>query len=293
MPYIDLQLHSTYSDGKYTPTEIAEYLHGHGVKVAAITDHNTVGGINEFFLACKERDIKPISGIELYVRYGSSKVNILFYNFDQHNAEFHAFLRKTQIQRHRNVAKALRYWKNQGMDINVEKILSQYNHYVPINGVVRSIRKSPINRKRIMKDLNRKKPHEWEVIKYYFKDRKKYYLEETHVDFRRLKKLHSKIGGQMIVAHAGKSSIKGALIISMLKNKLIDGMEILSPHHGWDDVSYYQHELSDCKSIIFTGGSDFHGPSSDDGSDFIDSAWEYFKINSRFLPNIEKIIGKV
>ncbi len=41
---IDLQLHSTYSDGRLTPTEAAKFAVSNNVKVASLTDHNTVGG---------------------------------------------------------------------------------------------------------------------------------------------------------------------------------------------------------------------------------------------------------
>ncbi|MBU4375047.1 PHP domain-containing protein, partial [Patescibacteria group bacterium] len=62
---IDLQLHSTYSDGYLTPTELAGFLAKQGVKIAALTDHNTVGGLDEFRQACRACKIKPITGVEL------------------------------------------------------------------------------------------------------------------------------------------------------------------------------------------------------------------------------------
>jgi predicted metal-dependent phosphoesterase TrpH len=60
---IDLQLHSTYSDGYLTPTQIVKFIAKHGIKVAAITDHNTVSGLYEFRNSCKKYKIKPITGI--------------------------------------------------------------------------------------------------------------------------------------------------------------------------------------------------------------------------------------
>ena len=286
--YIDLQLHSTYSDGRMTPTKLADFLSKNNVKVAALTDHNTVAGLDEFFLACEEKGIKPISGIELYVRYGGKRLNFLFYNFNKNNPYFHAFLRKTQIQRRRNVVRALQYWQAHGMEINIEKILSKYNHYIPINGITRAIRKSAHNKKFIKEQLKTKNLHEWEVIKFLFKSKKRYYLDETHVSIHRLKDLHKKIGGQVILGHPGKKKVAGEDIIRMLNHKYINGIEILSPHHDWDIISYYQHKLKGRK-LIYTGGSDFHG--SDDGSTFISCSWDYFRIKASLLPGIEKIIN--
>ena len=55
---IDLQLHSTCSDGYLTPSEVAKTCRERGVKVASLTDHNTVSGQEEFARACKELKIK-------------------------------------------------------------------------------------------------------------------------------------------------------------------------------------------------------------------------------------------
>ena len=288
MSYIDLQFHSTYSDGSLTPTELVQFLSKYNVKIAALTDHNTVAGIDEFFSACKKFNIKPITGIEIYARYDSERFNLLFYNFDKNNPELHHFLRKTQIQRRRNVVRALRYWQEKRFEINIDRILEKYNKYVPINGLIRQIRKNPINEKRIKEDLKINSPHEGEIIKYYFKTRSRYYLPETRVDVRRLVKLHKQVGGKVILAHPAKNKVKQKLINKLLKEKIIDGIEILSPHHSWDIISYYQH-ISEKYNMIFTGGSDFHGYSKH--SQIVDCSWKYFKINPKYLPNIHKIIG--
>jgi predicted metal-dependent phosphoesterase TrpH len=51
---IDLQFHSTYSDGYLTPTQLAQFMSKQGIKVAALTDHNTVSGINQFKKPCNK-----------------------------------------------------------------------------------------------------------------------------------------------------------------------------------------------------------------------------------------------
>ena len=63
MSRIDLQFHSTYSDGSLTPTKLVNFLAKQKIKVASLTDHNTVAGLDEFFSACKKKEIKTISGI--------------------------------------------------------------------------------------------------------------------------------------------------------------------------------------------------------------------------------------
>ena len=96
---IDLQLHSTYSDGYLTPAELVSFIAKQGVKAAALTDHNTVGGLGEFERACRARGIKPITGMELYVKLDNKKFNLLWFNFDDKNPELHKMLRAAQIRR--------------------------------------------------------------------------------------------------------------------------------------------------------------------------------------------------
>ena len=45
MPRIDLHLHTTYSDGSHSPTEVIHFAHNAGITALAITDHDTVEGI--------------------------------------------------------------------------------------------------------------------------------------------------------------------------------------------------------------------------------------------------------
>src|SRR3989344_6476014 len=114
---IDLQLHSTYSDGYLTPTQLADFLLKHEVKIASLTDNNTVAGLDEFRLACKKNNIKAIAGMEIYAKLNSKKFNLLWYNFDDKNPALHEFLRLSQIKRRNQIRRALVKLKNLGMEI--------------------------------------------------------------------------------------------------------------------------------------------------------------------------------
>jgi predicted metal-dependent phosphoesterase TrpH len=114
---IDLQLHSKYSDGFLTPSEVAQYIAAQGVKVAALTDHNTVSGIDEFKHAGRRLHIKPINGLELYVKFHSWRFNLLWYNFDEDSAELHDLLRGSQLRRRRQVRNILEKLAEQGFKL--------------------------------------------------------------------------------------------------------------------------------------------------------------------------------
>ena len=66
MKYANLHLHSTYSDGGFTPLQLVLIGKSLGYYALALTDHETDGGVKQFFSAAKQEGLKSISGIECY-----------------------------------------------------------------------------------------------------------------------------------------------------------------------------------------------------------------------------------
>ena len=62
--YANLHTHSTHSDGKYTPTELAQQMSAEGYKAGALTDHDTATGYPEFKAACDRLGMECIFGVE-------------------------------------------------------------------------------------------------------------------------------------------------------------------------------------------------------------------------------------
>ncbi len=285
---IDLQIHSTYSDGYLTPTEAAEFLASNGVKIAALTDHNTVGGLDEFRRACRKRDIKPITGVELYAKLKHIKFNLLWFNFDDKHPELHKLLRESQQRRRGRVRNVLKKLAASGYKINVDKILDKYNHYVPINRLAGDIYANGHNRAKTQKILGKKKPREEDIIKVYFRNKEIGIMRETYLDINRILKLRKKIGGQLVLNHPAKYGYINVEFVKRLRKMRIDGIEVLSPHHSLGAVMYIQNLAHDM-GFIEIGSSDFH---LHEGGRFpLQNSWQYFKIDSRYLKGIEKIIG--
>ncbi|MBQ8733146.1 MAG: PHP domain-containing protein [Anaerotignum sp.] len=63
-PIIDLHAHSTASDGTYAPAEVAELAKKIGLSAIALTDHDTIDGLEEFQKTGKELGMETIAGIE-------------------------------------------------------------------------------------------------------------------------------------------------------------------------------------------------------------------------------------
>lgn len=126
--YIDLHIHSTASDGTFSPTEIInEALKLAGKKnpvVIALTDHDSVAGTEEFQKAASEHKdfLTAISGIEISTNYNGTEIHILGYNIDTQNESLlkHlAFYRESRDQRNKKIIEKL---KEQGFDISMKEL---------------------------------------------------------------------------------------------------------------------------------------------------------------------------
>lgn len=74
MNYIDLHVHSTRSDGSYTPKELVDYAVEKKLTAFALTDHDTIAGVDEAIAYAKDKAIQVIPGIELSTDYDNGTV---------------------------------------------------------------------------------------------------------------------------------------------------------------------------------------------------------------------------
>ena len=69
MKYIDLHVHSSCSDGTFTPEELVSLAIDNDLVAFALTDHDTIDGIDQAVDAAKEKNIQVIPGVELSCEY--------------------------------------------------------------------------------------------------------------------------------------------------------------------------------------------------------------------------------
>ena len=87
MKLIDLHIHSTASDGSLTPTEVVNRANDLGLTAMALTDHDTVAGIDEALEAAKDLDMEVIPGIEVSCIYKGKEIHILGLYIDHKDPE--------------------------------------------------------------------------------------------------------------------------------------------------------------------------------------------------------------
>lgn len=77
MGFIDLHVHSNASDGTLTPTQVVEYALLKGLDAIALTDHDTVDGLEEAVLAAQGTSLELIPGIEMSCIYEGTEIHLL------------------------------------------------------------------------------------------------------------------------------------------------------------------------------------------------------------------------
>ncbi|MDD3153925.1 MAG: nickel-dependent lactate racemase [Victivallaceae bacterium] len=97
---IDLHTHSCRSDGTDTPRELIEHAAAAELAAIALTDHDTVEGIEEFLSAAGGHpELEAVPGVELSCRYGAREMHLVGLYIDHHNPELLAFLEKMRTER--------------------------------------------------------------------------------------------------------------------------------------------------------------------------------------------------
>ncbi|MDN6859534.1 PHP domain-containing protein [Pseudomonas sp. CAN2814] len=79
---VDLHCHSTASDGQLSPTALVERAHGRGVRVLALTDHDTLDGLPEARRAAQALGMQLVDGVEVSCTWGGATIHVLGYGFD-------------------------------------------------------------------------------------------------------------------------------------------------------------------------------------------------------------------
>lgn len=269
---------------------MAEFISRHDIKVASLTDHNTVYGQEEFRRACAKYKIKAIPGIEIYVKFKNrKKMNILWYNYDCSDTNLCNIISEIQVRRRAKVRGHLELLERRGFKLNINKIIDKHQNYIPINHVIDDIIATPKNLAKIRRETGEKNPREYQIIhEYFYNSKMPHMMHESYVNVERIIELRKKAGGQIILNHPGKRNQLKPEFLKQLKKIGVDGLEVLSPHHSIRATMYAQFIAQEL-DFIATGSSDFH---RFEGNRYpIQSSFNYFRVESKMLRGVHKIIG--
>lgn len=122
MSRLDLHLHTTHSDGSYTPTELVALAHQAGVTTLAITDHDIMTGIAEAHLAANQYGIEIISGVEISSMMGQSELHILGYFLDWQDTVLNKRFKTLRDSRHRRNPQIIERLQGLGIEITYDEV---------------------------------------------------------------------------------------------------------------------------------------------------------------------------
>ncbi len=97
--WIDLHLHSTASDGELAPADLVAAVAAAGVKVMALTDHDSVAGLDEARAACVQHGLQLVNGVEISCRHDTLDVHIVGLGIDPASPQLQGHLAAQMARR--------------------------------------------------------------------------------------------------------------------------------------------------------------------------------------------------
>lgn len=125
---VDLHMHTTYSDGRWSAQQLIDYLVGEQFVLVSVTDHDRVDKVAEIQALAAEKELPVIPGVEMSTDWNGRMGHMLCYGFDPQDNALSALTEKVaqlQLENTYEVNAALR---NQGYDFpRQEEVLAQHN----------------------------------------------------------------------------------------------------------------------------------------------------------------------
>lgn len=243
----DLHMHSSVSDGEYSPVMLVEMAKEKGIEVMAVTDHDSIDGVAKAMAAGERLGVRVIRGVELSAD-DCPNLHILGYDFDPEGVN--AFLNGLQERRDARKYRILAYLREKGIVLDLEEVEKFSTgssigrpHFAAAMvkaGFVKS-RKEAFERYLDTPDfrrLDRGRP-------------------SAEVCVRRLKEA----GGKVSLAHPGQIALVDETLEELVKRLAccgLDAVECWYTTHTPEQTAVYLR-LAEKYHLCVTGGSDFHG----------------------------------
>lgn len=246
MPYADLHIHSTYSDGVLAPREILEQARLLGVSHIAITDHDILGGSREALESESEYGVAVIPGVEITTQTDDRTVHLLGYFIDLADeglAQFFAAARKKREDRTCAMAERLAC---DGYPVSPERLRA--------SGQV-------INRPllgRVLVECGAVSSVD-EAFRRFLGSTSKYYVDYRSASTAQAIHLVTEAGGFAFIAHPALYHV-----VDLLPRFQREGLTGLEAYHSLqsEDDSALLVARAEELGLAVSGGSDWHGDGS-------------------------------
>jgi len=251
---VDLHIHTTYSDGVFSPQQIVDTALEIGLDVIALTDHDNVLSHKPAIEHAKGK-IEIIPGVEINTIYKGYEIHILGYFMDTKNSDFQSLLKSQQQARIKQTKEILTLLaKKEGIKIKFEDV----KKLVAEGG--------SIGRPHIAKAITQAggTSNVIEAYAKYINDESGVYVQRKTASPHDAVEIIYDAGGIPVFAHPFDVDIAQELILELM-NYGLRGVEAYHRKHSPAVVEYYS-SLCEKYGLIITGGSDFHAPTPGHGT---------------------------
>ena len=244
---VDLHLHSTASDGRFSPADLIRMAAAEGLAFIALTDHDSVDGIAAALEAAREfSGLRLIPGIEISTDIPEGEVHILGYFIDHTNRNFQAALEKMRDSRWERARRMVTKLEKMSCPVDWERVRE-----IAGGGT--------IGRPHIAQAML-----EWGYIEFFQEAFEKYigrdgpaYVEREKVTPSGAVELIVQAGGLPVLAHPLTIPEPEQLATKLQAVGLI-GIETYYASYAAEDVQRLI-TIADRHNLVTTGGTDFHG----------------------------------
>lgn len=253
---IDLHAHTTASDGTCTPTELVHLARETGLTALAVTDHDTVGGLEEATTAAAGCGLELVPGIEISVDYPNGEFHLLGYYLDFRHPGFLARITYLQENRFNRNGVMVRKIQEQGYDLTMEDVLAEAGG----GQVGRPHFARALVKKGYAESVN-------DAFDRLVGEGKPLYVAKIKLGPQEAIELVHLAGGIAVLAHPKYTDFRTeeALYteLAVLKEMGLDGLECYYSQHTEEETQTYLR-LARRLGMLVTSGSDFHGASKPD-----------------------------
>lgn len=241
----DLHIHTTASDGAYTPKNLLKYAKEKGLETISITDHDTIKGYLAGKPVAEELGIELLAGVENTVIWKGREVHLLAYCFDEEDSALLSLLHKQSSARKKRMEVIVDKLREQGVDINVDEVKAEARS----GNIGRPHAAEVLISKGYVATVNEA------FIRYLSFDK----LDEVKTEYATIDEvvaIFKDAGGVLSLAHPGP--LYSGKEVEELVSLGIDGIECIHPSHRYKVQRAFTQMASE-KGLLVTGGSDFHG----------------------------------